>query len=143
MPRAIFGLVNHAISQARPLSSELSSVRPRLYATSLYVSLPPTRIKMAENFDKKGYRVLGATLQQLLSNESSISYQVPFWIKFACKAMLAKGVSYSVAACIIFSCYCSPILDLLLVLSAGSVAFDSCPCVALLLMLTPSSRVFC
>lgn len=34
--------------------------------------------------------MLGATLQQLLNNESFIPLQVPFWIKYACKAMLVK-----------------------------------------------------
>lgn len=40
---------------------------------------------------KEGLKVLGATLQQLLSNEQVVQQQVPFWIKYACKAMLAKG----------------------------------------------------
>lgn len=49
---------------------------------------------MADRVDaavSNGARVLGATLQQLLAHEVGIGLRVPFWIRFACKALLAKG----------------------------------------------------
>lgn len=50
-----------------------------------------------------GVKVLGATLQQLLSNEGAIGLRVPFWIKYACKAMLVKGSSIVEGSKVFFS----------------------------------------